>query len=64
VGHSGAEKIKSLFQEARVPLWERRHWPIVIMGEEILWARRFGPAAGYAADSGSSPILGIRETES
>ncbi len=64
VGHSGAEKIKSLFQEARVPLWERRHWPIVIMGEEILWARRFGPAARYAADAGSSPVLGIRETES
>ena len=64
VGHSGVEKIKSLFQEARVPLWERRHWPIVTMGEEILWARRFGPAARYAADSRSSPVLGIRETES
>ncbi|MGO4880319.1 MAG: tRNA lysidine(34) synthetase TilS [Bryobacteraceae bacterium] len=63
VGHTGIEKIKVLFQEARVPLWERRHWPIVAMGEEILWARRFGPAAGYAAGSGSSRILCIREAE-
>ena len=51
VGHSGAEKIKVLFQQARVPLWERRHWPVVTMGDEILWARRFGPAAGFAARS-------------
>ncbi len=67
VGNSGAEKIKVLFHQARVPLWERRHWPVVTMGDEIVWARRFGPAAGYAASSaagqGVGPVLGIRETE-
>jgi len=62
VGHSGAEKIKVLFHQARIPLWERRHWPVVTMGEAILWARRFGPAAGFAADPGSRAVLGIRET--
>ena len=62
VGHSGVENIKVLFHAARVPLWERRHWPVVTMGEEILWARRFGPAAGFAANRGSSPVLVIRET--
>jgi tRNA(Ile)-lysidine synthase len=61
-GHSGPEKIKFLFHEARVPLWERRHWPIITSGDEILWARRFGPAAGFAARPGSSPVLGIRES--
>jgi len=61
-GHACAEKIKFLFHEARIPLWERRHWPILTRGEEILWARRFGPAAGFAASSGTSPVLGIRET--
>jgi tRNA(Ile)-lysidine synthase len=61
VGHSGAEKIKVLFQEARVPLWERRHWPVVTMGEVILWARRFGPAASFAAQPGAKAVLGIRE---
>jgi len=62
VGHSGAEKIKVLFHQARVPLWERRHWPVVTMGDEILWARRFGAAAGLAASPGSGPVLSIRET--
>jgi len=60
VGHSGAEKIKVLFHQARVPLWERRHWPVVIMGEAIVWARRFGPAAAFAARPHSRPVLGIR----
>lgn len=62
-GHRGAEKIKVLFHEARVPLWERRHWPVVTMGDEILWARRFGPAAGFAAKPGAGTVLGIRENE-
>jgi len=61
-GHGGPEKIKFLFHQARVPLWERRHWPILTSGDVILWARRFGPAAGFAASPGSSPVLGIRET--
>jgi tRNA(Ile)-lysidine synthase len=62
VGHSGVERIKVLFQQARVPLWERRHWPVVTMGDAILWARRFGPAAGFAANPGSGQVLGIRES--
>jgi tRNA(Ile)-lysidine synthase len=61
-GHSGPEKIKFLFHQARVPLWERRHWPVLTSGDAILWARRFGPAAGYAARPGNGPVLGIRET--
>jgi tRNA(Ile)-lysidine synthase len=62
VGHSGAEKIKTFFHEGRVPLWERRHWPVVTLGDVIVWARRFGPAAGFAANPGSRPVLAIRET--
>jgi len=61
-GHGGPEKIKFLFHQTRVPLWERRHWPILTSGDVILWARRFGPAAGFAASPDSSPVLGVRET--
>ncbi len=61
VGHSQPVKIKTLFQEARVPLWERRNWPIVTCGEAIVWARLFGPAADYVADSNTRSILLIRE---
>lgn len=46
-GHRTAEKIKSLFQENRILLWERRHWPVAWSGSEIVWVRRFGVAAGF-----------------
>jgi len=64
VGKSGAEKIKTLFQENRVPLWERRHWPVIVRGNSILWVRRFGVADEYAAGPASSRVLAIRETSS
>jgi tRNA(Ile)-lysidine synthase len=63
VGRSRAEKIKTLFQEFRIPIWERRHWPVLTDGVSIVWARRFGPAANCAATSGSGTILQIRESE-
>jgi tRNA(Ile)-lysidine synthase len=60
-GKSGTEKIKSLFQEYRVPLWERRSWPVIASGETIVWTRRFGPAAEFAAGPGCGKLLLIRE---
>ncbi len=39
-------KLKTLFQEARIPLWERRGWPVLSAGGRIVWAKRFGTAAG------------------
>jgi tRNA(Ile)-lysidine synthase len=63
-GSAGDQKIKSLFQEARIPLWERRHWPVLTdRWSEIVWSRRFGPAAGLAAGAGSRVILRIRDAE-
>ena len=62
-GGAGEEKIKTLFQQARVPLWERRHWPVLMDGPAIVWARRFGAAAEFAADSGTKVILRVRESE-
>ncbi len=46
-GHQSAEKIKTLFQDHRVRLWERRHWPVLVCGEEIVWARHFGAAEQF-----------------
>jgi tRNA(Ile)-lysidine synthase len=62
VGSAGEERIKTLFQQARVPLWERRHWPLLTNEAGIVWARRFGPAATCAATSSSKRILQIRES--
>jgi tRNA(Ile)-lysidine synthase len=62
IGSSGGTKIKSLFQEARIPLWERRRWPVLTEGDSIVWSRRFGVAARYAADPGARTVLAIRES--
>jgi tRNA(Ile)-lysidine synthase len=56
-GHKGADKIKSLFQANRVLLWERRHWPVVVAGGEIVWTRGFGVSASYASSAGSRRVL-------
>jgi tRNA(Ile)-lysidine synthase len=62
VGQPTEEKIKHLFQEARVPLWERRNWPIITYNGVILWTRRFGAAAAFAA--GPSTRITLRVDES
>ncbi len=63
IGRSREEKIKTLFQEFRIPIWERRHWPVLTDGDSIVWARLFGPAANRAASSSSVTVLRIRESE-
>jgi len=61
-GHSGAAvKLKTLFQEYRVPLWERRRWPVIVMRDSIVWTRRFGPAREFAASAESESILLVQE---
>jgi tRNA(Ile)-lysidine synthase len=49
VGKSRDHKLKEMFQNARIPLWRRRTWPILESGGKILWAREFGPAEEFAA---------------
>jgi tRNA(Ile)-lysidine synthase len=60
-GHSSEEKIKILFQQARIPLWERRNWPILTIGDQIVWARRFGSASAFAATSESRSVIRVWE---
>jgi tRNA(Ile)-lysidine synthase len=59
---SSAEKIKTLFQEFRVPLWERRNWPVVAQGDTILWTRQFGTDRSVVPGPESSAVLLIEET--
>ena len=58
---SGVEKVKTLFQEFRIPLWERRSWPVITDGPQIVWTRRFGVAKQFAASPASRRVLAIRE---
>lgn len=61
VGRVASCKLKNLFQDARVPLWERRNWPVITCGESIVWVRRFGPAVEFAAPSDAECVLKVSE---
>jgi tRNA(Ile)-lysidine synthase len=63
MGSSGIKKFKTLFQANRIPSWERVSWPLLVDGSAIVWSRRFGAAAEYAARPQSQTILRIRESE-
>jgi tRNA(Ile)-lysidine synthase len=62
-GRAAAGKIKTLFQEFRVPLWERRTWPVIVASGVIVWSRGFGVAEKYAARPESRKLLTIREVK-
>ena len=61
LGSPASKKLKALFQEADVPVWERSSWPVLTGQGSIVWTRRFGPAAGLAAGRACGPVLRIRE---
>jgi len=63
IGHAGIKKLKTLFQHARVPYWERSQWPVLVAGNSVVWTRRFGPAAEFAAGPECRTVLTVRETE-
>ncbi len=61
VGQSRDQRVKEMFQNARVPSWKRRFWPILASGGKVLWAREFGAAAEFAAGEGPGPVVHIWE---
>jgi tRNA(Ile)-lysidine synthase len=61
-GQSRERKIKFLFQEARVPLWERRNWPIITFNESIVWIRGFGVSAEFAAQPSTRVVLQVADS--
>jgi tRNA(Ile)-lysidine synthase len=62
VGQTKPEKVKFFFQKARIPLWERRYWPIITCDRKIVWARRFGAAAEFATGPDTRSVLQVAET--
>jgi tRNA(Ile)-lysidine synthase len=57
LGHSSFEKLKSLFGEYKILLWERRHWPVLICGDDVIWTKRFGCSAEAAADPETQQVI-------
>jgi tRNA(Ile)-lysidine synthase len=54
------KKVKELLQERHVAQPERRLWPVVVSGDEIVWIRGFPVPAGLRAGGGQEAVL-IRE---
>jgi tRNA(Ile)-lysidine synthase len=54
-------KIKELLQERHVPRLERKLWPVVVSGDEVIWLRGFPPSARLIAKSGRNAVM-ILET--
>ena len=36
-GLGGTKKLQDLFVDARLPVWMRRHWPVVVQEGEVIW---------------------------
>lgn len=50
------KKIKELLQERQVPQTERRSWPLIVSGEEIVWLRGFPVPARFRARPGQAAL--------
>jgi len=47
--HRGSEeKLKRLFQERKVPQQDRGLWPVLVSGDQVVWAKVIGVAAEFA----------------
>jgi tRNA(Ile)-lysidine synthase len=57
------KKIKELLQDLHVAQPERRLWPVVVSGDEIVWMRGFPVPARWLAKEGQEAVL-IREMPS
>jgi tRNA(Ile)-lysidine synthase len=51
------KKIKELLQEDHVAHPERRFWPVVVSGDEIVWVRGFLAPANHRAKPGRAALL-------
>jgi tRNA(Ile)-lysidine synthase len=57
-------KLKELFRQRKIPRSQRKLWPVLECGEQIVWVRGFPPAASVVCSSESRAILLIEEARS
>jgi tRNA(Ile)-lysidine synthase len=60
--HSGSKKLKELFQESRIPVWERVHWPVLASEHTVVWTKGFGVAPDFACQEDSRQRVRITMT--
>jgi tRNA(Ile)-lysidine synthase len=61
VGSRKVRKVKELFQERRIPLTDRRLWPVLDCGKSVIWVRGFPPDAQVAASPATEKVVTIVE---
>lgn len=60
-GSRRAHPLKELFARRKLPLEQRRVWPVLVSGEDIVWARGFPPGSDWAASPGSEELVVLVE---
>jgi tRNA(Ile)-lysidine synthase len=60
-GSRKPRKLKELFGQRKIPRGQRKLWPVLECGEQIVWVRGFPPAGSVAASPESRTILLIEE---
>lgn len=54
-------KVKELLGRRKIPMPQRRLWPVLVSGAEIAWVKGFPPAGIAAADSASGEVVIVSE---
>ena len=57
---NGRKKIKDLFIDEKIPRGERENQPLIVAGEEVLWAPELRVSEGLRADEQTKRFLYIR----
>jgi tRNA(Ile)-lysidine synthase len=61
LGSRKLRRLKELLGQRKIPRNQRKLWPVLECGEQIVWVRGFPPAAPVAASAESRAILIIEE---
>ncbi|EAR63057.1 tRNA lysidine(34) synthetase TilS [Neptuniibacter caesariensis] len=57
VGKSGTVTVKKLLQEASIPPWQREHWPLIFIGEELVAVPGVCLCQGFDAEKSGFSLL-------
>ncbi len=61
MGSRKVRKLKELMAQRKIPVGQRKGWPVLESGGEIVWARGFPPASLIAASPSSDQVILIEE---
>ena len=53
----GPKKIKELLQDRHVTGDEKKRWPVIARGDEIVWLRGFGVGCAFQANGGTGVLI-------